>query len=266
MATGAVYRGSLRSGEGAVLVPAQAGRKATGMKVSDGRVWVSGADTGQAYVYDARTGATLATYGLANVADGPTFINDVVVTRRAAWFTDSQRAVLYRVPIGRHGEPGAPADVTTVPLTGDYVQGTGFNVNGIDATRDGRWLVIVQSNVGALYRVNARTGAADRIELQGGDVTQGDGILLEGRKLFVVQNRANQIAVVKLDRRLASGTITRRITDPDFDVPTTITEGKKGLYVVNARFGVADPTTATYSVARVPGTWGWGHGHGRGHR
>jgi sugar lactone lactonase YvrE len=233
--------------------------------VSDGRLWVSGADSGEAYVYDAKTGATLATYTLASAADGPTFINDVVVTRRAAWFTDSQRAVLYRVPIGRHGEPGDPADVKTVPLTGDYVQGTGFNVNGIDATRDGRWLIIVQSNVGALYRVHARSGVADRIELQGGDVAMGDGILLDGRKLFVVQNRLHRVAVVKLDRRLGSGTIVKLITSPNFDVPTTITEGKRGLYVVNARFGVADPANATYTVARVPGTWGHGHGHGHGH-
>ena len=80
---------------------------------------------------------------------------------------------------------------------------------------------------------------------------QGDGILLDGRTLYVVQNRMNQIAVIKLTRGLASGTITDLLTDSDFDVPTTIAEFGKYLYAVNARFGVTSPATQPYSVVRV---------------
>jgi sugar lactone lactonase YvrE len=215
------------------------------------RIFVAGGPTGMAWVYDARTGATLASYQLA--AGPPTFVNDVIVTKDAAWFTESQAAVLYRVPIGPGGELGSQADVQRVPLGGEFTMGPGFNVNGIDATPDGKTLVIVQSNLGRLYTVDADTGVAELIELTGGsgNVVQGDGILLDGRTLYVVQNRMNQIAVIKLTRGLASGTITGLLTDSDFDVPTTIAEFGKYLYAVNARFGVMNPATQPFSVVRV---------------
>ncbi len=51
--TGAIYSGDLRTGAGAVLVPGAAGRAATGLKYDHGRLFVSGAGTGKAFVYDA---------------------------------------------------------------------------------------------------------------------------------------------------------------------------------------------------------------------
>ena len=57
--TGAVYAGSLRTGTGNVLVPGATGHAATGLKYDHGRLWVSGAGTGKAFVYSARTGALL---------------------------------------------------------------------------------------------------------------------------------------------------------------------------------------------------------------
>ena len=214
-----------------------------------GRIFVAGGPTGQAYVYDARTGASLASYQLA--AGEPTFVNDVIVTKDAAWFTESQQAVLYRVPIGPNGRLAAQADVEIVPLAGDFELAPGFNVNGIDATRDGKTLVVVQSNLGRLYTVDPETGEADRVELSGGDVRFGDGILLSGRTLYVVQNQLNQVAVVRLGRGLASGTIVRLLTDPELDVPTTIAAFGRWLYAVNARFGTPEPETLTYNVLRL---------------
>ena len=64
--TGAVYRGSLRTGEGALLVQPQTSRAAIGMKVDRGRLFVAGGNTGSAYVYDARTGALVRTYALVD--------------------------------------------------------------------------------------------------------------------------------------------------------------------------------------------------------
>jgi sugar lactone lactonase YvrE len=247
--TGAIYRGDLRTGAGALLVPVQAGRQAIGVDFADQRLFVAGGPTGRAWVYDARTGATLASYQLA--AGPPTFVNDVVVTRDAAWFTESQASVLYRVPIAPDGTLGAQADVQVVPLTGDFTSAPGFNVNGIDATPRGDTLVIVQSNLGRLYTVDAETGEASLIDLAGGDVMLGDGILLDGRTLYVVQNRLDRIAVVKLRRGLGAGTITGHLTDSDLDVPTTIAEFGKALYAVNARFGVPSPSTQPFSVVRV---------------
>ncbi len=210
------------------------------------RLWVAGAATGAARVYSARTGALLRTYQLGTA---PTFINDVVVTPKAAFFTDSMKSVLYRVPIGPRGRLG---DAQTVPLGGDYVHVPGaFNLNGIDATRSGKALVAVQSVNGRLYRINPRTGVARLISLGGESVPNGDGILLDGRRLYVVQNQLNLVAVISLRPGLLSGRVLTRLSDPDFSVPTTIDDLGKRLYAVNARFGIPDPDSAAYQVVQL---------------
>lgn len=251
--TGRVYRGSLRTGQGAELVPAQAGRAAIGMKVDRGRLFVAGGSTGDAYVYNAKTGTTIAAFELPT--DGATFINDVVVTKRAAWFTDSQRAVLYRLPLGPNGRPGTSASVQTVNLTGDFQQQPGFNTNGIDATPNGKTLVIVQSSTGRLFTVTP-SGVTRAIALAGGEsVPNGDGILLDGKTLYVVQNQLNTVAKIDLTPNLRSGRVVTRITNArlpataQFSVPTTIAEHGSRLYAVNARFGTP-PTGAEYWITQ----------------
>lgn len=246
--TGAVYRGNLRTGTGAVLVPGAAGRAAIGIEFDRGRLFVAGGPTGKGFVYDASSGALVREVQLAT-GTGGTFVNDVVVTKTAAFFTDSQRAVLYRLPLGSGGAPGATAH--TVPLTGDYQQVAGFNLNGIDATPHGTTLVVVQTATGKLFTVEAATGVSSEIDLGGRTLPNGDGLLLLGRTLYVVQNRLNTIAVVRLAGDLSSGSVTRMITDPAFDVPTTIDRFGNHLYAVNARFGTPAPTTATYAVVKV---------------
>jgi sugar lactone lactonase YvrE len=241
--TGAIYRGDLRTGAGAVFIEGASGRAATGLKFAGGRLYVSGAGTGKAFVYDATTGALLKEYQLATGA-GPTFVNDVVVTKSGAYFTDSQRAVIYRVP----KDLGA---AQTIPLTGDFQLVAGFNLNGIDATRNGKTLVTVQTNTGKLFTIDPATGATKLIDLGGATLVNGDGILLHGKTLYVVQNRDNKVAVVKLASSLASGTVARTITDSDLDVPTTLARHGKRLYAVNARFTTPPTPTTTYSVVKL---------------
>jgi streptogramin lyase len=250
--TGAIWRGDVRTGTGSVLVPGVPGRAAIGLELDGhGRLWVAGGPTGHAFVYDARTGRLLADYQLTT---GTTFVNDVVVTRHAAWFTDSTNPRLYRVPIGRHGRLGDQADVTALPLSGEisYLP-MGPNANGIEAARGGRVLIIVQSNTGLLFTVNPRTGVARTIDLGGQDVRNGDGLLLRGRTLFVVQNQLNLVAKVRLGRGLATGRVVERISDPDFDVPTTLASFKGRLYTVNARFTTAPTPQTSYDIVRVDG-------------
>jgi sugar lactone lactonase YvrE len=246
VANGAVYRGNLRTGAGAILVPGAAGKAATGIELDNrNRLFVAGASTGKAYVYNARTGALLRTYTLATA---PTFINDVVVTRTGAYFTDSQKAVLYRVPIGAGGALG---DVQTITLTGDFALASGFNLNGIDATANGKTLVAVQSNKGKLFRIDPATGATREIALGGESVPNGDGILLTGKTLYVVQNQLNRVAVIALSADLSSGRVVTRLTDPDFSVPTTIDDHGRRLYAVNARFGTPNPASAEFQVVQL---------------
>ncbi len=206
--TGAIYRGDLRTGAGAVFVPGGDGKAAIGLALDRGRLFVAGGGTGKAFVYDARTGATIATYTLTTET---TFVNDVVVTRSGVFFTDSVRPFLYRIAVGARGVLGRT--VQPIPLSGDLVYTDGFNVNGIDATPNGRWLVVVQSNTGKLFRVQSTSGMTTEIRLANGEsVPMGDGVLLDGRTLYVVQNRANLLAVIAVDRALTSGRVLTRIT------------------------------------------------------
>jgi sugar lactone lactonase YvrE len=246
VANGAIYRGNLRTGTGAVLVAGQAGKAATGIELDRfNRLFVAGAGTGDAYVYNARTGALLRTYDFAG---SDTFINDVVVTRDAAYFTDSRKAVLYVVPIGTQGALGT---FRTLQLSGDFALGSGFNLNGIDATANGKTLVAVQSNNGRLFRIDPETGVTGAISLGAESVPNGDGILLTGKTLYVVQNQLNRVAVIALSPDLGSGRVVTRLSDPDFAVPTTIDDHGRRLYAVNARFGVPNPGNADYQVVQL---------------
>lgn len=250
--TGAVYRGDLRTGEGDVLVPAQSGRAAIGLKYDDrtGLLFVAGGPTGFAYIYDGETGADVASIQLTTL---PSFINDVVITNDAAYFTNSFQPTIYRVPLENNGELPSTPTVEEIPLGGDYQFTPGaFNANGIAATPNGKALIIVNSTEGALYTVDPNTGIATRIDLGTGAVPAGDGILLQGKTLYVVQNQLNQIAVIRLSADLSSGTIEETITSPNFRVPTTIAQFGNSLYAVNARFGTPPTPDTEYEVVQVP--------------
>jgi len=262
--TGRVLRLDPRTGRQRIVVPQREGRAAIGLKYRHGKLFVAGGPTGHAFVYDARTGRDVADVTLTT---DPAFINDVTLAPRAAWFTDSVNQRLYRLDLGRRGTPATTA--TPVPITGDLDYDDDpatFEANGIAAAKGGRVLLVVQSRTGGLFRVDAATGASTRVALTGGDGTlpNADGILLEGRTLYVVQNQLNRIAVVRLSRDLGRGTIVRTITDDDFDVPTTIARQRGVLYAVNARFGTEATPETEYHVVRVGKARGK-HGHRHRH-
>ena len=77
--------------------------------------------------------------------------------------------------------------------------------NGIAFTPDRSALLVVQSDSGMLFRVNPRTGRARQVDLGGNLLTNGDGLLVKGRILYVVQNRLNQVAVFKLRSPVGAG-------------------------------------------------------------
>jgi sugar lactone lactonase YvrE len=244
----AIYAGDLRTGVGRVLVPPDPDRLALGLKVDRrNRIFVAGALTGQAYVYDADTGRTLATFTF-----GPpetTLVNDVIVTKDAAYFTDSFNPRLFVVPIARNGALGTPYEL---PLSGDYVHiPDGFNLNGIEATPSGRTLIVDQTDTHKLFRVNPNTGVAREIPVDG-DAGLGDGLLLRGRTLYVATGLDNEVRVVELEPALQGGTLIRTITDPLFDVPTTIAGFGRRLYVVNWRFTTEPGPDVPYWVVQLP--------------
>jgi sugar lactone lactonase YvrE len=108
----------------------------------------------------------------------------VIITKDAAYFTDSLNPRLFVVPIAPDGTLGAPYEL---PISGDYVHDPdGFNLNGIEATPSGRTLIVDQTDAGKLYRVDPNTGVAREIQLDTG-VPMADGLLLRGRTLYVAQ-------------------------------------------------------------------------------
>jgi sugar lactone lactonase YvrE len=241
LADGDIYRASLATGRGKVVAEGLGpGHAAVGLRIDRrGRLFVSGGDSGEIRLVDARTGETEKVY-----ATGGAFVNDVILTPGAAWFTDSFTAVLYRLALDRHGRPG---DVETVALTGDWEQGPDFTANGIERTPDGTALLVVNAyaNGGGLMRVDPRTGVARAVDLGPARLPNGDGLLLLGRTLYAVQQWQNAVDVFHLDAAGTRGTLLTRITDPRFRVPTTVAAWGDRLYLPNARFDVDPPQPDT---------------------
>jgi hypothetical protein len=78
--TGAISRGDLRTGEGAIINAGDTGRSSIGVEYHRGLLFVAGGGTGKGFVYSARTGDLLATYTFFTpTGAGQTFVNDVVV-------------------------------------------------------------------------------------------------------------------------------------------------------------------------------------------
>jgi len=257
IAGGAILRGDLLTGDLEQIVDPHPDRFALGMSFDrrSGLLFVSGGGAGAAYVYDGASGADAGQYQLTTSSN--TFINDAIVTRDAVYFTDSFQPQMYRLPLGPNGELPDPSQVTTIPLGGDFpfIPG-GFNANGIEATPDGQWLVIVNSAAGQLYRVDPASGVGTQIDLDGADAANGDGLVLRGHKLFVVQNFSQQVSVFSVSQDLASASLGAVLTSPNFRIPTTALLFGSSLFVVNARFDVIPPGTArpddTFEVVRVP--------------
>jgi len=249
---GQILAGDLRTGAFSQLVE-PTGRPALGIKF-DARsnlLFVAGGPSGTGAVYDAASGAEVAFYQFRPASPFPppppptTFINDVIVTRDAAYFTDSFVPVLYRVALGRRHEPSDQFE--EIPLPGAvFGAGPGPRANGIAADPSGKYLIVDQTSAGQLYRIDTATYNVVPIELTGGDVLNADGLLLDGKTLYVVQNADNRVAVVELSPDFLSGAITRYIVEPFASngatkVPTTIAEFGDALYAVTGGFALPAP-------------------------
>ncbi len=226
LTTGQIVVGDYQTGETSYLVTEPVVAPSVGLAYDNATkfIWAAGGPSGGAAAYDSRTGEPVNVYDLA-----PGFINDVIVAGDSVYFTNSAAPELYRV--NADGSDGVDA----IPLNGPAsVFVPGFNTNGIEATADGKTLIVVNSAKGELYTVDPTSGDSSLIDLGGDTVGSGDGILLEGRTLYVIQNSLNQIAKIKLSGNLTSGTVVDTIKDPEFNIPTTIASKGSQIAAVNA--------------------------------
>ncbi|HEX6287567.1 MAG TPA: hypothetical protein VFZ66_00175 [Herpetosiphonaceae bacterium] len=253
---GAIFRGNVREPLTEIFLPGNTdGRTAAvGLKVDDqGRLFIAGGNTGKVFVYDTATGALLAAFDNNLTA---TFINDLAIAKDGvAYFTDSINPFLYRVA---QNEQGQFEFQTWLDFTGTpFVYQPGFNANGIAASANGKYLVVVQSNTGKLFRIEIATREVTEIDLGGATVTNGDGILLKGHRLYVVRNRQELIVEIRLSGDLSRGSVVSSTTDSSFAFPTTIAEARGRLLVVNSQFdrrgpGLTPDLPFTVSSIKLP--------------
>lgn len=235
---GAVYRGTVRGGNRQIELFLPAGSDGRtdvrGMKVNpQGQLFLAGGQTGTMWMYDAVTGRFLSMFrnGIEN-----SFINDVAIAPDgAAYFTDSNVPLIYRI---RADAQGVYQLEFWRDLRDTVIQyAPGFNLNGIVATPDGKYLIVVQSNTGKLFRIATDTRDVSEITLAGGDrMTAGDGLLLDGHTLHVVRNSLNLIVQIRLAADYASGQQIGSFTDPSFAFTTTIAQAGDRLLVINSQF------------------------------
>jgi DNA-binding beta-propeller fold protein YncE len=255
---GSIYKVDLRSGKGEILVPPEDSFDPVndcyklGMRVDPrtNYLFVAGCVSGNAYVFDADNGALLATYSLPGSADDYQIINDLAITKDAVYFTDSQQALLYRLPLSKNG--GLPADpnaATAIPLVGDFVNKPSDDpccgANGIVATPDGKTLIVGHSNFSQLFKVDPATGYADEIEVISPLTGFLDGLVMRGRTVYVLTPGFDvspegipddMIQVVTLGKKQLSGQLSGIITDPDMDGVASGAMFGRSLYVNNARY------------------------------
>lgn len=239
-----------------VLWPGASGRSLRGLYWDrrTGLVWAVGNRGDAAYVWaiDASSGSVMHRFAVP----GGVFLNDLVVTRRAVYVTDSYVDRITVIALRADGHPSVsrPSFVT---LGGLWPGPDGvFKANGVRALPDGS-LVMNHDRVGGLWRVHPTTGAATRIPVDGPRPQAGDGLVIDGTLLYNVRSRDDySVDVLRLSRAATDSGWRARfvtsLTDPGLDVPSTATISGQHLWAVNARFGIASPEDARYSITRLP--------------
>jgi hypothetical protein len=129
-------------------------------------------------------------------------------------------------------------------------QQPGFNLGGIVVSRDRRALVVAQGNVGALWRFDLATGSATRVAVPEADLVNADGLVLRGRRLFVVRNFSQRLTTLAMS---ADGHTARLRSDVATDpsrVFTTANPAQGRLLLVDSKFD--EPVAAPpYEVVAV---------------
>ncbi|MEA2130712.1 MAG: hypothetical protein QOJ85_3603 [Solirubrobacteraceae bacterium] len=228
---------------------------AVGLKADRrGRLLVAGGATGRVFVLSAADGRTLQVLD-SRPGASQTFVNDVALAPGFAYVTDSSRPVILRAATSADtlGELEPWLDLRGTPLH----YSSGVNANGIASFDRGRLLVVVQFNTGKLFRIDTRTKAVSEIDLGGATVADGDGLVPDGGRLFVVRHSAGEIAEVRLLRGRREGRIAATIASDALAFPTTAVRDGTRLLVVNSQFdkrgGVPELPFTVTAVAMPPG-------------
>ena len=260
---GTIFRGDIESGEVEVFSEGGADDRTTaiGMEIDDdGRLFVAGGDTGGVWVYDTESGDFLAT--VENELTPDTFLNDIAIVDGGAYVTDSFNPIIWQVTLTEDEDDDAAEVSAEIDQYLDFTgtdfefQNDGFNANGIEATDDGTYLIVVQSATGLLFRIEVSSGDVTEIDLGDTTVPNGDGMAIEGQALYVLQNQQELIVPIAMADDFASGTPIDTVTYDAFNYPTTLElTGDGRALVVNSQFGARSEGTdpeLPFTVVSVP--------------
>src|SRR4051812_47198865 len=246
---GGIWKADPRTGVGRRLAPGRPGRTAVGMDYDRRRdlLWVAGGATGVVRAQDPHTGRIVRRYSFGSGR----FLNDLTVTRRGVFITDSANPVLAVIPMRPHRLALPPARAArTMALRGQYEHvPDAFNLNGI--VNEGGVLLAVQTVNGHLYRIGTRTGFARRVDVRRANLVNADGLRRHAGVLYAVRNQNNRVVALDVNRRLTRAVGIDTITAPSLDVPTGAAVARGFLWAVNARFGPPPSPTTRYWVSRL---------------
>jgi sugar lactone lactonase YvrE len=234
--------------------PKQGRGDCRGMKVdSKDRLWICGGEENKVHVLDAQ-GMLLRSWDLKALYNSG-FINDCAADEQYIYFTDSRVQKIYRAKTSG-GEPGMVED--WLNFTNQQIPyGTGFNANGIVLTPDGKYIIIVVSNTGKLYRIDRSSKAIIEIIINT-PVTAGDGLWLVGETLYVSRNATNKIFPVKLYDDYSRGIVGVEFGD-NLMFNTTIAKAGNYFLVVNSQLNkrpsatnpAPPPVDLPFTISRV---------------
>lgn len=205
VSNGDIVRVNVQDGKSAVFATGSQQNRvaATGLKIDNmDRLWVCGGASNTIQVLDMN--GTLLKSWDTSALFGSGFINDCIYDGTHIYFTDSRVQKVYRTSITT-AQPGDLEEwLTFTSAQIPYV--TGVNANGIVNTPDNKYLIIVVSSSGKLYRIDKATKAIIEIVLNT-PVTAGDGLYLIGNVLYVSRNATNQIFPVTLNADYTQGSV-----------------------------------------------------------
>ena len=208
----------------------QGRRAATGLKLDNmGRLWVCGGADNKIHVLDA-DGALIKSWNTQTLF-GSGFINDCIIDNDFVYFTDSRVKKIYRTSV--KGDPGDLEEWLTFTDAQIPYAATGTNANGIVTTPDDKYLIIVISTSGKLYRIDKSTKAIQEITLNT-PVTSGDGLYLDNTTLYVSRNATGLIFPVSLNADYTQGTVGGGFGN-GLLFNTTIAKAGKYFLVVNGQ-------------------------------
>ena len=257
-ANGAITRITLADNASTSLVPAGGlgeGRPedfpmALGLRLDEAdRLWVAGGARGDLRIVDTASGQVIK--HLTRPAGPASLLNDLAFTADAAYVTDSTRPVLWRVSRagGQIGELEPWLDLADL-----IPHPEGPNLNGIVATPDGASLIAVQMNTGLLWKIDIAGRSAARIDLGGALLRGGDGLVLDGRRLYVTVQDTHEVVAIDLAPDLTAGSVIGHVRDDRFVAPATAFLENDTLHVVASQMSAFQDDTAVrpFAVYEVP--------------